>query len=1151
MAQATFDARRTRLIAGGAIVLGLWVGGLSAGQPPGTATPQPPAKPMPQSAASPPVEDYQTLIAAEPDLVAWWRMEGDLRDAKGRFDGESRGGPAQFVEGPGGGQALLLADGRFVTMGDTPELDLAETTVELWFRPDFTPHPGYNPCLVAKRADGDHTRTRFSLHVMGDYSQLAVWNGRTVMLFRVGDGRVERGRWYHVALSYAAGQTRLWVDGVPADLEGSDEGVNLQEQGRPLCLGSSQPRGAELMACAVDEVAVYRKALSERTIQAHVDALGWQARRQALAQARQARLQRQEQQRQQQEARRQRRREELLADPALLARGQPTVYGGNRLEAVRFPVGGIGAGSIHLDGKARLAVWHIFNNHRQVRVPHSFFAVRVALAGHPAIVRALQTEPVGPFAPLRELTLRAEYPLAWYTFADPGLPVRVSLEAFNPLVPLCARDSAMPCAIFILSAENPTDRPVEVSFLAAQQNAVGFLADNPIEGRRYPGYGGNRNQVLRQGKAVVLAMTADKPRTAQGQGTMALAAVANQVTANAGWDTLEGLARDFADGVLEGPAAAGPSPPGETADGALAVTFTLAPGRRRTIPFVLAWSFPNVRHGLAGWNAQGNWYANHWPDALAVAREAVNRLDELASATRLFHDSLYATNLPWWVLDRISSQLAILRSPTCYWGQDGYFGAWEGCGTRGGCCPGNCNHVWHYAQAHARLFPEIARQMRLQEFRYQKPDGAIPHRQFDSHPAFDGQCGAVLGAYREHLMSPDRKWLDAYWPHIRRAMDYTIATWDKDEDGVLAGPQWNTLDGALGGSTSWLGSLYLAALAAAEKMALLEDDRPAAERYAAIRRSGAEKQDRTLFNGQYYIQIPDPEPREDYLTGCSIDQVLGQWWAHQLDLGWLYPPEHVQSALRSVFKYNFRGTMEGLRQMPRKFVADEDPATQMITWPQGPRPPKGTRYADEAMTGFEYSAAAAMIQAGLLREGLVTARAVWLRYDGRLRTGLTPGDYASWGYSGNPFGDDECGKFYARAMSVWSLLLAAQGFVYDGPAGRIGFRPQWRPEEHVSFFCGAEGWGVFAQRRASRSQSEELVVRRGRLVLRSLVFRLPEAATSVRCRVELRPPQGNGKAAQAEMLPASLRVEQGEATVALESPVTLEAGAALSLGFSW
>ncbi|MDH7571073.1 MAG: glucosylceramidase, partial [Armatimonadota bacterium] len=110
---------------------------------------------------------------------------------------------------------------------------------------------------------------------------------------------------------------------------------------------------------------------------------------------------------------------------------------------------------------------------------------------------------------------------------------------------------------------------------------------------------------------------------------------------------------------------------------------------------------------------------------------------------------------------------------------------------------------------------------------------------------------------------------------------------------------------------------------------------------------------------------------------------------------------------------------------------------------------------------------------------------------GRLRTGLTPGDTSSWGYSGNPFGDDECGKFYARAMSSWSLLIASQGLVLDGPAGVLGFRPNWRPEEHRSFFTAPEGWGLFVQTRAGGRQKERIEVRYGRLRLAELLFSLP------------------------------------------------------------
>jgi hypothetical protein len=481
--------------------------------------------------------------------------------------------------------------------------------------------------------------------------------------------------------------------------------------------------------------------------------------------------------------------------------------------------------------------------------------------------------------------------------------------------------------------------------------------------------------------------------------------------------------------------------------------------------------------------------------------------------------------------------VAILRTQTCFWTRDGYFGGWEGCSPESGCCFGNCSHVWHYAQAQARLFPSIARQMRAQEFRVQEENGAIPFRQPKHPPAFDGQCGAVLNAYREHLTSADGTWLDENWPSVKRAMDYVVATWDEDEDGVPAGAQWNTLDGALGGSSSWLGSMYLAALAAAEKMAALEDEMNSARRYARTRESGTKKQDETLFGGEYYIQIPEATPHEDYGNGCHVDQVLGQWWAHQLDLGWLYPEHRVRTALGSLFKHNFRGSMAGLRQVPRKFVADEDAGMQMIVWPDGNRPPKVIKYGDEVMTGFEYAAAAAMVQAGLLREGLAVVRAISLRYDGRLREGLTPSRTASWGYSGNPFGDDECGKFYARAMSSWSLLTACQGFVYDGPAGHIGFHPVWRPEDHVSFFTAAEGWGVFRQRREGNTQTERIEVRYGTLRVASLEFEVAEGAAPAEVSVRL----GDRTVA------CDTAEDDGEVTLQLEEPATVRSSQALDV----
>ena len=86
-------------------------------------------------------------------------------------------------------------------MGSTPYLDVKETTVELWLKPTFNPGPGYNPCVIAKRAQGDHQRTRFSVHVWGDYSCMAVWNGRSVLRFHAAGGPLRRDQWHHVAVT--------------------------------------------------------------------------------------------------------------------------------------------------------------------------------------------------------------------------------------------------------------------------------------------------------------------------------------------------------------------------------------------------------------------------------------------------------------------------------------------------------------------------------------------------------------------------------------------------------------------------------------------------------------------------------------------------------------------------------------------------------------------------------------------------------------------------------------------------------------------------------------------------------------------------------------------------------------------------------------
>jgi uncharacterized protein (DUF608 family) len=1158
----------------------------------------------------------------------------------------------------------------------------------------------------------------------------------------------------------------------------------------------------------------------------------------------------------------------------------PRVYSGKYLAAVGMPIGGIGAGSVWLDGQGKLGVWQVFNNLNETGIPDSFFALRAEPDYEAPVVRVLQTVAEKGFDPVSSLTFEGGYPIARLHLQDETLPIEARLEAFNPLIPTDTANSALPCAVFRLTARNTGRTPVTVSLLGTLQNAVGSQGRGGIDGVRFADYGANENHLIREAQmtAAFLTRSVDPPppgllrlkgkqgmveappmlwldelggltetaeagptataavaqmadmaanggvivvgnarpeffqaildvrkemagwdqltvfedfedgtydgwtvkgqafgkaphtgtspgqqavsgfmgkhlvnsfvpndgpqgelisdpikierkyigfligggnhpnetcmnlrvdgqivRTATGKnqerlepmswevsefvgktatleiidhhsggwghinidhivfadappedllklrgpiqmiaqelalefhgvelreldapvravakieplpepewdvsqlldlanmrvtkdplrslvpiydkeghdlllnvplgkamiylplganmpwewarwvftktlgrplaegeeivttdpgfGSMALATTTTNATCDLAWTDGEALAKAFADaGGLSGPEAGGPTPKGETANSALCTTFRLQPGQERTTSFVIAWHFPNVER----FGHLGNQYAARFGDAAEVAWYVCRNLDTLWSRTELYHQTVYESNLPWEFLDAMTSQSVIFRGPTVWWDEAGYFAGFEG---SYGCCPLNCTHVWNYAQSHARLFPEIDRNMRHSDLiTYLHDNGETSHRQHAPHNAFiDGQCAAIEAALRAHQMSPDASFLQQVWPNLVKAVDWLIEAIDQKHEGVPTGHQWNTYDCAVSGPNTFIGSQYLSALAAAEQLAHAMGDKEAALRWFAVRVAGMKNQDERLWNGEYYIQTPEEPPAHDYNTGCHSDQLLGQWWAHMLNLGYLYPREHVRSALNAINTHNFLERFAGFQQRPRRYVIDEEGGLLMCTWPNGGRPDPFIIYADEVWTGIEYATAGLMIYEGMIDEARRIVSTARGRYDGRVREGLNSGP------GGNPFNELECGKFYARAMSSWGLLIACQGLVLDGPAGIFGFKPRWQPEDHRSFFTAPEGWGLFIQERTGAAQTEEIQVRHGRLEIEELVFETSEAPGRVRVLI-------GGKTTEARMT-----VTDGEVRVKLGKRTTVEEGSAVRVTLS-
>ncbi|MCT4643761.1 MAG: non-lysosomal glucosylceramidase [Carboxylicivirga sp.] len=816
---------------------------------------------------------------------------------------------------------------------------------------------------------------------------------------------------------------------------------------------------------------------------------------------------------------------ELSRKSYLLERGQPTVYAGKSLEAIQFPVGGIGTGCIQYDGNAVPRFWQIFNNMTHDFVPNSFFAVRVK-SKNGVQVRALQTKDVVGFKGMKALEASSQFPFITYDFKD-ELPANISMDVFNPFIPTDLKNSEIPAVFYRFSISNTGDEAIEVSLLASQQNAVGFtqvekinrnisFADNYqasinrtlVSGNSSSFYGGNTNTVKAEENAKVLLMEGGYDKADEHYGQMALVALNNEaeIQGAAAWTSSKRLASYFKKtGNIKEKTEIAASKKGMTWSGALNLKLTVLPGETKHLNMILTWYFPNGLNGghmdkwdawgKGDWEGQGNNYANYWSNINEVNDYIIKNHKWLMQTSEKFADAYYQTNFPWWLTERLGNQLAILKSRTIFHDKRGYVGLWEGCGSGDGSCSGNCNHVWHYAQSHARLFPEMGRRIKEQSFEAIKENGQIPYRQPAGSPAFDGQCGDIIGAYREYLLSADKAWLKGQYPAIKKAMNYLVNKHDTDKDGWLSdAPKHTTYDASMTGNPSILTSLYAVALKASAEMAKVAGDNEQAASWEKMSVNSIKLQDDHLWNGEYYYQIPGEKRATDYENGCMTDQLLGQWWADQLNMGSLYPDYRIHEATKAVLKYNFKSNLKNHIQVSRKFAKDEEAGMVGTTWPGNDRTPYASGYSDEVWTSYEYTIGAALMKYGESRGAATLLRSGYDRYNGVLREGYkTDNGWGNFGYSGNPFGDDECGQFYSRALASWSVLLAAQGFEYNGPEGSIAFNPVWKPEAHTSFFSTAKGWGTFKQTNKGGSLNNKLELAHGTLVLKEIAVPALEA----------------------------------------------------------
>jgi hypothetical protein len=410
------------------------------------------------------------------------------------------------------------------------------------------------------------------------------------------------------------------------------------------------------------------------------------------------------------------------------------------------------------------------------------------------------------------------------------------------------------------------------------------------------------------------------------------------------------------------------------------------------------------------------------------------------------------------------------------------------------CCPMDCTHVWNYEQTLAHLYPGLERSMRLTDFEHNlRTSGLMASRTLlpltpgllQQTEAADGQMGCVLKLYREWRLSGDDAFLGRLWPLARRALEYAWRTWDPERTGVMSGEQHTTYDVELYGPNTFVGALYLGALRAAAAMARRLGEADRAAEYERVYARGRDRIEAELWNGEFYEQrVVWPQPsfvsptrpvqaiyagddvaRYQYGPGCLADQLLGQWFAHVVGLGYLLPEEHVRSAIWAIFRHNRRETLGEHRSCQRTYALDDEAGLLVCTWPNGGRPRYPLPYGDECWTGTEYQVAAHLVYEGFVDEGAAIVAGVRARHDDARR---------------NPWDEVECGHHYARALSSWSLLLAFSGYEYSAPDRFLRFRPR-ADGDFACFFTTGEGWGLYR-----REGGASIELRHGSVRLRAV-----------------------------------------------------------------
>jgi uncharacterized protein (DUF608 family) len=770
-----------------------------------------------------------------------------------------------------------------------------------------------------------------------------------------------------------------------------------------------------------------------------------------------------------------------------------SVYEGENLNRLAFPIGGIGAGMFCIEGNGAISHVSVRNHPEVYKEPFMMAALSIKglengakvlegpvpdwkVFGNPNTGNGAGEKSYG-FPRFEKASFETKFPFGKIKLEDNDIPLGVSVTGWSPFIPTDEDNSSLPVGGLEYTFKNSGDKSIEACFSYHSENFMRIELPSEWGGRYESGYsisGIENGFLLRQN------CTPEKPHY---KGDFAIfcddpETIVDLCWFRGGWfDSRTVFWKDLSEFTFQADTTTLNSP-----GASLYVPFKLEPGEEKTVRLMMSWYVPhsNLRQGLGPVSDEQlksylakckpaedccadlsdiyyePWYSGKFKNINEVVEFWKTNYSDLREKSELFSNTFYNSSLPSEVIEAVAANLTILKSPTVLRQKDGKLWAWEGCHDNSGCCYGSCTHVWNYAQAIPNLFPRLERTLRETEFTvsqnepgHQNFRTSLPIQPVETHnfhAAADGQLGGVMKIYRDWRISGNTDWMKSLYPSVKQSLDYCIETWDPKHKGILEEPHHNTYDIEFWGPDGMCTSFYLGALTAIIEMGKIAGDD--VSEYKSLLAKGKSFLENDLYNGEYFIQKIQVEGLQ------AADPVA----ASKVGINMNYSPEAIELLQKEGPKYQYGngclsdgilgawiGKMSGLND----FVEPEKVKSHLNSVYKFNLKTDLSDHVNPQRPSFGLGKDGGLLlctwpKGDELTLPFVYSNEVWTGIEYQVASHLMAAGEVEKGleivcevrkrYDGktrNPFNEYECGHWYARAMASYGLLQGLTGLRYD------------------------------------------------------------------------------------------------------------------------